>query len=260
MNNIIPNKAKHSTILTCLLLFVFFTFSFYSYGATGAITMPMPLPNVKKVNPTPAPVPIPVPIPSPTPSPTPSLKPSPAPSPTPASNPNEYIKINLNHITQERNLCVPTCASMMLFKFGWNYTPRQLKLMTLNKTYYGPAAPFNDYTGMKFIDLISALRTKANIKWTERLYPGTYNGYLMGLNDIKNSLRKGYPVMIGLYYGAYGHVVTVCGFDEKNKTIIVNDPLLRSPGLKTIRYNDIQGTFWSNRAFNSSMRSVVYMY
>lgn len=242
MNNIIPNKAKHITTITCLLLFVFFAFSFCSYGATVVMPMPLPLPNVKRINPTPVPTPYP------------------APSPTPALNPNEYIKINLNHITQERNLCVPTCASMMLFKFGWNYTPRQLKLMTLNKPYYGPAAPFSDYTGMKFSELISALRSKAGIRWTEKLYPGTYDGYLKGLNDIKNSLRRGYPVMIGLYYGTYGHVVTVCGFDEKNKTIIVNEPLLRSPGLKTIKYTDIQGIFWSNRAFNSTMRSVVYMY
>ena len=178
----------------------------------------------------------------------------------PPSIPREYIKLDLNHITQERNLCVPTCASMMLAKFGWNYPPRQLKLMTLNKSYYGPRTPFSDFTTMKFVDLINALRAKAKINWHERLYSETRQGFQNGLNDIKISLRKGYPVMIGLDVSKEGHAVVVCGVDEKNKRLIVNDPLLKSPGVKTLSYSDLQYFYWSNKTFKSKTRSAVFMY
>jgi hypothetical protein len=222
--NIIINK-----LLTAVLLSAAFSLDLFgaNLSSSGAGT-PMPLPNATIVKTT--------------------------------SIPNEYIKLNLNHITQERNLCVPTCASMMLAKFGWNYPPRQLKLMTVNKPYYGPRTPFSDFTTMKFVDLIKALQAKAKINWHERLYSGTNQGFQAGLNDIKVSLRKGYPVMIGLDVTKEGHAVVVCGVDERNKRLIVNDPSLKSPGVKTLNYSDLQNTYWSNRTFKSTMRSAVFMY
>lgn len=226
MNTLTPNKAGQT--VACLIV----ALSMYSNLFSATVANPMPMPRASVI----------------------------VPSPTPVQNPNEYIKIDLNHITQERNLCVPTCASMMLAKFGWNYPPRQLKLMTLNKTYYGPNAPFTDYTAMKFSLLIDTLRSKAAIYWREAIYSLDDQGFQLGLYDMKNSIRRGFPVMIGIYINGNAHVVVVCGFDEAKKRVIIDDPALRAPGLTTYTYSDLKNKYWSNIGSGFLSRSLVIMY
>ena len=80
------------------------------------------------------------------------------PLPDPCNNSTESITLNVKHQVQETMLCLPTSASMMLSKLGWNFHPRQIKLASLGKTWYGPSAPFNDFTGMSFMGLQTALQ------------------------------------------------------------------------------------------------------
>jgi len=207
-----------------------------------------------------APKPSASPTPKPNPSPTPKPTPKPTPSPTPISN--EYVKIQIKHQTQESMLCGPTSVSMMLSKIGFNYTPRQIKLASLNKPYYGESAPFNYYTSITFDGLKKALNTLGITNWRTAHYDSF--DFNKGLNDIKNSLRNGYPVMLCITVGGdrsgYGHAVVAVGFDEKNQRLIVDDPNTQAPGISYYTYSSLEKGIWSNIFIGLTSRSALFMF
>ena len=177
--------------------------------------------------------------------------------PDPWNNSTESITLNVKHQVQETMLCMPTSASMMLSKLGWNFPPRQIKLASLGKTWYGPSAPFNDYTGMSFMGLQTALQ-----KLGQKGMCTTYSdqNFTIGLEDIKNSIRRGYPVIIGTTVQVYyGHAVLVIGFDEKNKRVVIDNPAYRAPGIVYYSYDDLKNKYWNNKFFGSTSRSVFFM-
>lgn len=179
------------------------------------------------------------------------------PLPVPGKNSTESITLNVKHQVQETMLCMPTSASMMLSKLGWNFHPRQIKLASLGKTWYGPSAPFNDYTGMTFMGLQTALQ-----KLGQKGMCTTYSdqNFTIGLEDIKNSIRRGYPVIIGTTVQVYyGHAVLVIGFDEKNKRVVVDNPAYQAPGIVYYSYDDLKNKYWNNKFFGSTSRSVFFM-
>jgi hypothetical protein len=197
---------------------------------------------------------------APKPSASPTPKPTPKPSPTPISN--EYIKIQIKHQTQESMLCGPTSVSMMLSKIGFNYTPRQIKLASLNKPYYGESAPFNSYTSITFEGLKKALNTLGITTWRTVHYDSF--DFNKGLNDIKSSLRRGYPVMLCITVGGnrsgYGHAVVAVGFDEKNQRLIVDDPNTQAPGISYYTYSSLEKGIWSNIFLGLTSRSTLFMF
>ena len=179
------------------------------------------------------------------------------PLPVPGKNSTESITLNVKHQVQETMLCMPTSASMMLSKLGWNFHPRQIKLASLGKTWYGPSAPFNDYTGMTFMGLQTALQ-----KLGQKAMCTTYSdqNFTIGLEDIKNSIRRGYPVVLGTTVQVYyGHAVLVIGFDEKNKTVVIDNPAYQAPGIVYYSYDDLKNKYWNNKFFGSTSRSVLFM-
>ena len=172
-------------------------------------------------------------------------------------NPNEAVTLIVKHQVQETMLCVPTSASMMLSKLGWNFPPRQIKLASLGKTWYGPSAPFNDYTGMTFTQLQTALQ-KLGVKSMATSYSD--KNFAIGFEDIKNSIRRGYPVVLGAtYYGIYGHAVLVIGFDEKNKKVIIDNPAYQAPGIEYYSYDDMKNKYWNNKFYGQTTRTVLFM-
>jgi uncharacterized protein YvpB len=179
------------------------------------------------------------------------------PLPVPGRNSTESITLSVKHQIQETMLCLPTSASMMLSKLGWNFHPRQIKLASLGKTWYGPSAPFNDYTGMTFMGLQTALQ-----KLGQKGMCTTYSdqNFTIGLEDIKNSIRRGYPVIIGTTVQVYyGHAVLVIGFDEKNKRVVIDNPAYQAPGIVYYSYDDLKNKYWNNKFFGSTSRSVFFM-
>jgi hypothetical protein len=211
---------------------------------------PTPAPTPK---PTPAPTPKPTPAPTPKPTPAPTPKPTPAPTPAPVPS---YFKINLNHQEQEHMLCVPTSASIMLNKFGWNYPPRQIKLATLRKPWYGQSTPFNNWTPMSLWDILDGmdyLNIKTwNIGWWHLA------DFQKGLDAIKSSVRMGYPVMIVVTFGGpIGHAMAVCGYDDVNQRLIMNDPANKSPGIVYYSYASLRDTNWK---MGGEFRCVVFMH
>lgn len=202
---------------------------------------------------------------------TPVTRPAPSPSPTPVVLGNgrgriptepfvqaEYVLIQVKHQRQETQQCVPTSASMMLASIGLNYPPRQIKLATLRKPYYGPSTPFNYYTPTSFSGLPPSLKYLNIFNWRCATYLSTE--LARGLTDIKNSLRRKYPVMLCLTEDTgYGHAVVVCGFDDKNLRLITSDPAIDSPGIRYIPYSQLDKR-WSNKFFGNASRMVTFMY
>lgn len=194
-------------------------------------------------------------IPKPTPTPTPKPTPAPTPKPpVPAPLP-VYFKINLNHQEQEPMLCVPTSASIMLNKFGWNYPPRQIKLATLRLPWYGQSTPFNNWTPMSLWDLLNGM-DYLNIK-TWNIGWWVLADFQKGLDAIKSSIRMGNPVMIAVTYGGpTGHAMVVCGYDDVNQRLIMNDPGNKSPGIVYYSYASLRDTNWK---MGGEFRCVVFM-
>ena len=170
----------------------------------------------------------------------------------------ESILIPIKHQRQEMQQCVPTSASMMLEKVGLNYPPRQIKLATLGKPYYGPSTPFNYYTPTSFSGLPPSLKYLNIFSWRCATYRSTELSN--GLIDIKNSIRKNYPVMMCITEEAgYGHALVICGFDDKNLRLIASDPAIDSPGIRYISYANID-KIWNNRFCGNSNRMLIFMF
>ena len=64
--------------------------------------------------------------------------------------------ISVHHRSQERNLCVPTSASIILDYFGDAISPREIKALALNKRYV-PGEEFTDFSITMFRDLIKVI-------------------------------------------------------------------------------------------------------
>ena len=160
-------------------------------------------------------------------------------------------QLKVRPVKQEPNQCAPTSASMMLAFNGWNYPPRQIKLATKNKPYYGPNTPFNDFTMTSFGDLKKGLSNLGQ-NWRTGSYKGDAAGLAQGMQDIKASLKMGKPVMLAVGF----HVVVVCGFDDDNKLFTIADPGTGSIG--TYAYSSME-SIWNYRAQRINLRGALFM-
>jgi hypothetical protein len=238
----------NKNIITSTVLSSLFAFSLSCHSAYGQASR-----TPVSVNPA-KPIPLPAPRFTPRPAPRPAPRPVPFPRPTPVLS--NYAKIDIKHQLQEPNLCAPTSASMMLSKFGWNYPPRQIKLASLGLPYYGPSTPFNYWTGINMKSLLKGLSSIGINSWKHETY--SLGDFQKGLDDIKNSIRRGYPVMLLVWYSPrHGHAMVVSGFDDVKQRLIVNDPGRVSPGIDYHNYADLRDKLWKN-VF--SIRNVVFMY
>ena len=182
--------------------------------------------------------------------------PSPIPKPTPIPPPaTSYIKLNVNHQMQEYMLCYPTSASMLLSTRGWNYPPRQIKLATMGYVWYGSNTAFSYWTPMSTSGLFNGLNFLGVKGWRSEHYPLT--DFQRGLDEIKDALRKGFPVIILVWYGpGMGHAMVVSGYDDRNQRLIMNDPGMMAPGIAYYSYASLRDSYWKN---SLNQRSVVFM-
>jgi uncharacterized protein YvpB len=164
----------------------------------------------------------------------------------------EREQLKVRPIVQELNQCVPTSASMMLALRGWNYPPRQIKLATKNKPYYGPNTPFNDYTLTTLGELKKGLDILGQKNWRTSAYKPTYSGLQQGLVDIKNSLKMGKPVLIAVGR----HAVVVCGFDDDNQLFTIANPTNGS--IVTYQYSSMDSV-WRSSSGKLVLRGALFM-
>jgi uncharacterized protein YvpB len=171
--------------------------------------------------------------------------------------PNQLGKsgfIELVHQRQEKNLCVPTSASIVLQHFGQLRTPRELKVLS-RRQRYDPKKRFNDFTLTMFDDLIAGIYT-LDINWRQQNYPNTKAGAMNGLEHIRNAIDQGAPVLIDTtLYG--GHTIIVSGYDDTAQNLVIIDPNIDAPGLRIISYKKIE-EIWNSRGVGYNGRGAIF--
>jgi len=154
----------------------------------------------------------------------------------------DSVFLNVPHIRQEENLCVPTSTAMVLAYFGESHSPRELKILSRGRNY-DPKEPFSDFTITFFRDLVPGLR-KIGYDWRDSTYLNNDSGFSSGLQDIKENLRRGNPVLVDTsLFG--GHTFVVSGFDDNKAVLHITDPNIGAPGLRTISYEQFKG-IWNS--------------
>ncbi len=144
------------------------------------------------------------------------------------------------------NLCVPTCAAMVLRWYGDLKTPVELKALS--------TPPDSDFAGTYFHDMVNGV-AKLGYAWSIKSYPTTDQGFEDGFRDIQNSLVNRCAVLVDLHIPPIGHTVLIVGFNPKTEQIICLDPLLDQPGVKTSSYKTFKEEW---RSVISDNRGAIY--
>lgn len=163
----------------------------------------------------------------------------------PAGKGAGYRRLDVPHIRQPPNLCVPTSAAMILAYFGQVMDPRRLKVMA--EGHKSPSQRNADFT--YWDDLDHALRQLGH-RWTIRHYPRTEAGFRRGLRDLKRSLDRGRPVMIEIHQDV-GHTLVVTGYHEASGIVFLADPFLPTGQSRVLGYDQLREN-WHDHQFGPS--------
>lgn len=162
--------------------------------------------------------------------------------------------IPLIQIRQEKNLCVPTSAAIVLKNFGIDLSPREIKTWSRG-IEYDSNANFTDFTITFFSDLVVGLK-RQNIFWNHKSFKNDLSGFKSGIAEIKDALEKNNPVIVDTsLYG--GHTFVIAGYDESRQIFTIIDPFLYAPGIREISYNTFQ-KIWNSTPPTSSTRGAIF--
>lgn len=155
------------------------------------------------------------------------------------------VVLDVPHIRQKRDHCVPTSAAMILRYYGETHDPALLKRYAEE---HKPKSKRNT-TFTYWVDMRRALKVIGK-NWTIRDYPKTERGYQRGLNDIKRSLRAKRPVMIDVHLGP-GHTFVIMGFNDEKQVVYIRDPDLPKSRSRILPYSELRRS-WHNHRFGNS--------
>lgn len=124
-----------------------------------------------------------------------------------------YIRLEVPHLRQWKNLCVPTSAAMVLKYFGETADPVQLKAMAGGDK---PATRRNaDFT---YWDGMSHALAQMGYRWAIKTYPRTRQSFETGIRQIRRHLKKGWPVLIDVHQDV-GHTFVATGYDDVQQAL-----------------------------------------
>ena len=164
------------------------------------------------------------------------------PNPTKSAN---LTVLDVPHLRQAPNLCVPTSSAMILKFYGQPAKPRHLKQLAEN---HKPKNRRNQ-TFTYWNDMRHALRSLGQ-NWKIRNYPKTNSGFARGLKEIKKSLLRGNPVMIDVHLNE-GHTIVVMGFDDHRQLVFIRDPNLPRHKSRANPYTALKES-WHNHKFGAN--------
>ena len=156
---------------------------------------------------------------------------------------------------QERNLCVPTSASMVLAYYGFSYSPREIKTRA-SGGIYDLGHSFTDFTMTYFSSLISGL-APLGIHWLENDYPDDEVGFAQGLIAIEAQIDLGHPVLVDTDLSTVGHTFVVAGYSQSERMLFIADPDLSPPGFRQVSFNDFM-RFWNSKTVGADVRAAVF--
>jgi uncharacterized protein YvpB len=173
----------------------------------------------------------------------------------PTNTPGRSAWIPLQHIQQENNLCVPTCAAIVLQHYGRPIAPREIKSAAVGKQYQ-PNTAFTDFSITMYEDLLKGL-FRLGVNWHLQTYPGT-RAFISSLNDLKRELDRGKPVLVDTcLYPPVGHTMVVNGYDDSRQLVFMIDTNAKAPGVRAIDYKDFE-QIWNSRLFGFSGRAAIF--
>ena len=167
--------------------------------------------------------------------------------------PSGEQELGISYIHQEKLLCVPTSAGMILAYYGDQQSPRKLKTLA-KRAAYDPREPFSDFSITKYQDILVAVG-KLGYDWAERSLSDDKAGFDTGIKLIRSELALRHPVMIDLSI-PYGHTVVVSGLNDDQRTITVIDPEQAAPGKIVLSFDQLRG-YWSEKAYGGAFRSLI---
>lgn len=151
-----------------------------------------------------------------------------------------HVRLDMPHLRQGHDLCVPTSAAMILRYFGEKHDPRQLKALAEN---HKPLSQRNSFTYWR--DMEHALRQIGH-KWKIRGFARTDAGFRSGLSAIKKNLRRGLPVMIDVHQDA-GHTFVVMGYDDAKQVVYIRDPNIPGSQSRVLSYAVLRENWHDHR-------------
>lgn len=164
------------------------------------------------------------------------------------------VLLDVPHIRQEHDLCVPTAAAMVTAFFGDPRSPRELKVRSRRRPW-DPDAPFDDFTATWWKDLIAGVES-LGYAWREVVFPDDRAGFLAGLARVQESLRAGRPVLLDVaLYGS--HTFVAVGFDQEERTLIIRDPNLPAPGFRVLTFDQL-ASIWNGRSYGLDARPALF--
>jgi len=172
----------------------------------------------------------------------------------PPNRVGESAWLQLDHQLQEKNLCVPTSASIILSYFGDSVSPRELKALSRDRPYR-PEKPFSDFTLTMFGDLIAGLATRG-YAWRKETYANNQSGFENALSTVTGSLDQRVPVMIDTTTARGEHTFVVAGYSNSQQAVYAVDPSLPAPGVRPISFTQLR-KIWNSQSVGSNRRAVI---
>jgi len=167
----------------------------------------------------------------------------------------DKVELAVPFKAQERLLCVPTSASMVLAFYGDEQSPRKLKMLSQG-AYFRPSAPFRDYSITPYVKLVRGVRT-LGYRWSISDYEMTPDGFSKGLAQLKSDLRAGHPALVDISNRGIGHTIVVAGFDDSLGLIYFVDPAASAPGRLTATYAQFESV-WNETAYGGRFRALIH--
>jgi ABC-type bacteriocin/lantibiotic exporter with double-glycine peptidase domain len=143
---------------------------------------------------------------------------------------SESIYCDIRHVNQYPYLCVAASAEMVLDYYGKRIDQKDIKRLVDNINYKDTDKRL--YSFVYFNELVLGLK-KVGFNWENKKFAG--NDFKNGLNFIINELSNNRPVLVcvnRMY--RIPHTLVLNGYSEKNNSVILIDPMLKSPGIRII--------------------------
>ena len=155
---------------------------------------------------------------------------------------NNAAQLDIPHEVQATNMCVPTCAAMVLNYYGKQISQFDVyeKLVrihpsTLSRDWQLLAL---DSGGFRFTD-VATISEQFGCAWFSCNYRS--RRVLRACRDISQSVASNCPVIVSLDIGEIGHAVVVTALDLGEDIVSYVDPAVESPGIVQVRVSEFLG-------------------
>ena len=162
--------------------------------------------------------------------------------------------LQVSYLKQEKNLCVPTCAAMVLAYYSKPISAREIKMWSKGQVYRSKDL-FDDFTQTFFDQLISGLKTH-DIIWQKKIFSNDDDGFLSGVKELKNQIDQDRPVIIDTSLSKNGHTLIISGYKQNATVFVATDPNIEKPGVREFSLVDLK-RIWNSKLTGANDRGAI---